>query len=80
LQLVTLLTHNNNHTSPISQAETPKPKNFVPLSHWPETSQNYDKHNVNNWWRNLRERDNFEDPGVDARWENNIEMDLQKVG
>jgi hypothetical protein len=30
------------------------------------------------WWGNLRERDHLEDPGV--RWEDNIKMDLHKVG
>jgi hypothetical protein len=30
------------------------------------------------WWRNLRERDHLEDPGV--RWKDNIKMDLHKVG
>jgi hypothetical protein len=30
------------------------------------------------WWRNLREIDHLEDPGVDGG--NNIKMDLQKVG
>ena len=29
-------------------------------------------------WGNLRERDHFEDPGVDGR--KNIKMDLQEVG
>jgi hypothetical protein len=56
------------------------PKDFVPLSHWPETFQNYDKHNVNKWWGDLRETDNLEDPGVDGRWEDNIKTDLQEVG
>ena len=30
------------------------------------------------WWRNLKERDHLEDPGVDR--EDNIKMDLQEVG
>ena len=29
------------------------------------------------WWRNLRERDQLEDPGIDG---DNNKMDLQEVG
>ena len=30
------------------------------------------------WWGNLKERDHLGDPGVDGRY--NINMDLQEVG
>ena len=30
------------------------------------------------WWGNLKEREHLEDPSV--RWEDNIKMDLRKVG
>jgi len=32
----------------------------------------------NEWWGNLKERDHLGDPR--RRWEDNIKMDLQKVG
>jgi hypothetical protein len=30
------------------------------------------------WWRNLRERDHLEDPGIDG--EDNTKMDFQETG
>ena len=32
------------------------------------------------WWENLRERDHLEGPGIDGRWENNINILLQGRG
>ena len=30
------------------------------------------------WWGNVRERNHFQDPGIDGR--DNVKMDLQEVG